>query len=181
MQMTEAMEIVIIALSMFGVGWLAVRLMTGFASSEYSKEARELRRIADLSLAEAARIANELLVSSDRIEVQPRLVPRAGYQALPVELSSLLSKYEKVRVLTPTGACLDSNVIGPSSIRPGYFRVGTVGGVAGGTFQGELAVSPSGDETIYELYEHEETDPTFGTYRSVHHWIIAMTREASVE
>ena len=34
-----------------------------------------------------------------------------------------------------------------------------------------------GEEAVMELYPDESVDPTFGKYRSIFHWVVAMAIE----
>jgi hypothetical protein len=163
------------AAAMFGVGWFGVRWLTRRGAAEYRREAEKLERIASVSTSEAAFQALPLLSDAAlfRSVESPSLDDRA-LQALAPELRKVLQRYETVESTAGSHASISRAAIAPSELDPGYLRIGSV--APGTDLQGEIGVHP-GEETIYELYPNELPDPTFGTYRSIYHWILATTEE----
>ena len=94
---------------------------------------------------------------------------------LAPELRKVLQRYETIEANTGSHAFVTRAVIASSALRPDFLRIGSV--AAGTDVEGEIVARPN-EETIYELYPNEPPDPTFGTYRSIYHWILAMAEEA---
>lgn len=95
-------------------------------------------------------------------------------RALAPELRKVLQRYETVESHAGSHALISRSAIASSELNPSYLRIGSV--APGTDVQGEIAVRP-GEEAIYELYPNELPDPTFGTYRSIYHWILATADE----
>jgi hypothetical protein len=167
--------LVIFAAVIFGVGWLGVRWLTRRGAAEYRRDAEKLERIASDSISEAALKALPLLADAALFRsVESSLADNGALQALAPELRKVLQRYELVESNAGSHASISRSAIGLSDLNPGYLRIGSV--APGTDVEGEIVVRP-GEETIYELYPNEPPDPTFGTYRSIYHWILATAEE----
>jgi len=169
--------IVMFAVLMFGVGWFGVRWLTRRGAEEYCREAEKLEKIASQSISEAAEKALPLLADAVLFRsVESSSGDDDSLQALAPELRKVFRRYEIVESNVGSQASVSRSAIGASALKSGFLRIGSV--ETGTDVQGEIAVRP-GEETIYELYSDEAPDPTFGTYRSIYHWILATAEEAA--
>ena len=174
--MSSAIWIVIFAAVMFGAGLLGVRWLTRRGAAELRREAEKLERIASEPINDAALKALALLSDGALLRsIESSYRGDDSLELLAPELRRILLRYETIEVNTGSHATVTRTAIAPSALQPGFLRIGSV--AAGTDVEGEIVVR-SGDETIYELYPNEPPDPTFGTYRSIYHWILAMAEEA---
>lgn len=169
------MAIGIFAALMFGLGWVVVRWLARRGAAEYRREATRLERIAAQSILEAASKALPLLQDDASFGiVESPAENDESLRTLAPELRKIVQRYERVESKAASQATISRSMIQSSALKQGFVQIGSVG--SGTDVAGEIAVR-TGEETIYELYPSEEPDPTFGTYRSVYHWIIAMSEE----
>ena len=161
---------------MFGIGWLAVRLLARRQAADYRRDAAKLERISALSLEEAASRAASLL-SDGRLFRVVEAPPDddAALQSLAPELRNIFRRYESIELVQVPWAHVARASLGPSVHQPGFLRIGDV--ASGTDVEGEIAVRP-GEEAIYEVHADEAPDPKLGTHRSIYHWLIATAQEA---
>ncbi|HYH10577.1 MAG TPA: hypothetical protein VEK11_26265 [Thermoanaerobaculia bacterium] len=172
-------QIVLFALGMFGIGWVAVRFLVRRGTAEYEHEREQITRIAAMSITEAALKATSLLSDTTRFRCAPSPPCEDSiFDRLPQEVERFFRTYESVESLTATHAILARSLIAPSAVAPGFLRIGTI--ESGTDVQGDLGVRGQ-EETIYELYPAEEPDPTFGMYKSIHHWILAAAGQSRLD
>ncbi len=157
-----------------GVGWLGVRWLTRKGAREYREEAEKLEGISTLSLHEASSRAALLLSDETLFRSIASLSESSMLNVLAPELRRVLERYESIEFLRGSGAVIARSSMRPSAIKSDFLQIGSV--ASGTDVEGEISVRP-GEEAIYELYANEPPDPTFGTYRSIHHWVLAMAEE----
>lgn len=164
--MTVPLLLVIVA---FAAGWMAVRWLTTSAQAERNVQRRSLEGIARLSIDEA----------KERAAAHMSLGGQSGTVVTTAEATAHLDLAPGIREVVEQfpnlelgEAAVGSRFVQPSATVPGMIRVGVV--APGSDVEAELCVRPH-DETIAEVFAGEEIDPIFGTYRSVYHWILAMT------
>jgi len=160
-----------IALVLWGlVAWLIRR-----GRAEYREAASALEVIGSLPLTEAERRAHVLLGDAGVFRcVESESVGGADLESLADGLKRLLRKYDRVETVAGPPLRLDRGLISASGSHPGYTVVGK--GMEGTDVEFALGVQHRG-ETLYELHPQEIPDPTFGTYRSVYHWVLAAGAE----
>lgn len=159
----------------FLLGFGLVRWLARKGAAEYEVEAKLLNRIASLSIQEAAEQATALL--ADGLHFRTSVSPPVGTNSLAglaPELRRIFERYGSIERLKGPHTYVDRSLIGPSAHGSGFIRIGVVADST--DLKGEISVKP-GQEVIYELYANEIPDPTFGTYASVYHWVIAMAAE----
>ena len=167
--------LVVFAAAMFGLGWFGIRWLTRRGTAEYRREAEKLDKIASDSISEAALKALPLLSDTALFRsVESSSAENGALHALAPELKKVLQRYETVESNAGSHSAISRSAIASSELNPGYLRIGSV--APGTDVEGEIVVRP-GEETIYELYPNELLDPTFGTYRSIYHWILATAEE----
>lgn len=176
LQVTAALWIAAFVGLMFVAGWLAVRWLTARGTAEYRRDAMKLETISSLSLQQAKASAIGLL-SDPRIFqcAESPIADERSLEGLAPEVRELLKRYATIELVKGPRAAVMRTSLGPSGRRPGFLRIGSI--AAATDVAGDLGVKP-GDETIYELYTDEAPDPTFGTYKSIYHWLLAMAEEA---
>lgn len=173
--MTALIGILLFVALSFGMGWLAVRWLASRGRVEYQQEAEKLNLLSSLPIESAAAEARKLLFDQRIFRVVESPAQREDLlDSLAPEVRALLQQYESIELLRGPGARVCRSTIGPSDHSQGMVRIGDVG--AGMDVAGEITVRP-GEETVYESYPGEPPDPTFGTYKSIHHWLIAMAQE----
>jgi hypothetical protein len=170
----ETVVIVLLAAVALGAGWLAVRALTRKADAEFDREADRLRLLAELPIAEAAERARAILREGHRV-AGSEAPDATSLPDMAPEVRALFLKYEIIRSVPDGDIVIDRALAGPSTLKPGYVRIGRV--ASGTDAEGELCVRPGGEE-VFEIYGGEEPDPVYGTYRSVHHLIVAVAGEA---
>ena len=159
------------------IGWLVVRWLTARGSAEYRQRAQKLTQISSLSLQEAAARPISLLSDGQFLRyVESPIAESGSLEALAPELRKLLGRYDSIELVKEPHASITRSSLGPSLHKPGFLRIGSV--APDTDVEAELGVRP-GEETIYELYADEAPDPTFGTYKSIHHWLLAMAEEVT--
>jgi hypothetical protein len=168
--------VVVFACLMVGVGWWLVKWLAARGAAEYRQRAEKLEQIALLPLQEAASRALLLLADTQRFRApEGSAAGDRALQGLAPEIAKVFRQYEVIELVKGPHAAVGRSSIAPSALKPGFLRIGTV---AGGTdAEGELSVRPD-EETIFEFHPSEPPDATFGTYRSIYHWVLAMAAEA---
>ncbi len=175
MLLERAFYMIAFAILMFGLGLLGVRLLVRRGKSELRREARRLGDISSLSLSEASVLAIAKLSDANVFEVtEAHDQPNSGLDRLSPELQVVFRRFGAIEAKNPARTTLSRSDIDHTAVSPGYLRIGSIG--KGTDFEGEIVVRP-GEEAIYELYRGEQPDPTFGTYKSVYHWILAVSAE----
>lgn len=178
MPLDPLLALCIFVILMFGVGWLAVRLLIRKGAAEYRRDAENLARISSLSVRDAATEAWPLLSESDMFQItQATSRGEVDLNIFAPELRSVLQRYELLQSTMGSRAQIGRAFITPSTLKEGFVRIGLV--AEGTDVAGEISVRPA-DETIYELYPNESPDPVFGIYRSIYHWILAMAEERNL-
>jgi hypothetical protein len=158
--------------AMLAAGWGVVRWLTELGAREYRQEAEKLGQINSLPDPAAATRATILLQDASIFrQLQVSDADNEFVQALAPELRGFLQRYGRIEVLRGPEASVCRSWTGPSVHKEGFLRIGVCRG------DGEIAVRPD-EEAIYELYSNDEIDATFGTYKSVYHWALAMAMEA---
>jgi hypothetical protein len=177
MPVERVFYIITFAFVMFGLGWFGVRLLVRRGRSELRREARRLGDISSLSISEASVLALAKLSDRSLFEVaETHDYPNSGLERLSPELRSVFRRFEAIAAKNPARTTISRSDTDYPAASPGYVRIGSIG--RGTDFEGEIVVRP-GEEAIYELYRGEQPDPTFGTYKSVYHWILAVSNEVS--
>jgi hypothetical protein len=177
MLLEKASLIIVFALVMLSLGWFGTRLFVRRGRAELRREARRLSDISSLSISEASALALPKL--SDRslfIVSDAHNRPDGELEPLSFELRRVFLRFETIKAKNPARTTISRVEIGRSTTSRSYLRIGTVG--TDTDLEGEIVVRP-GEEAIYELYPGEQPDPEFGTYRSVYHWILAVSEEAT--
>jgi hypothetical protein len=174
-QVNANLWVVAFAGLMFGVGWLVVRWLMARGRAEYRQQAEKLERISSLSLHDAAAHAMSLLSHGQFVRyLESPIADSGSLKALAPELRKLLGRYNRIELVQEPHASITRSSLGPSANKPGFLRIGYMSPAT--DVEAELGVRP-GEETIYVLYADEAPDPTFGSYRSIHHWLLAMAEE----
>jgi hypothetical protein len=91
-----------------------------------------------------------------------------------LSLRGLFQQFESIEMLKGAGAKLQRSLIGPAEHGNGFLRIGNVAEAS--DVEGEVAVKLAA-ETVYVLHPGEPPDAVLGTYKSVHHWLIAIVQE----
>ena len=173
--MNNPFSLIVFAILMFAVGWLIVRLLTARGAAEYRREAEKLQRTSQLSARDAAARAALLLADGELFHcIESSLNDTATLEGLAPEIASLFARYETIELLKAPWAIVSRSEIGYSAQKQGFLRIGSIS--VGTDVEGEIAVR-RGEEAIYELHPNEAPDPTFGTHRSIYHWIVAVAEE----
>jgi hypothetical protein len=141
---------------------------------EYQEKANVLRNIAAMSFDEAAPTAQQLLRNPQHFRCVEAPRGDKSLESFAPRLRQILERYAEVAAVGDPGTSVQRAAIAPAVHAAGFVRIGWVN--AGIDTEGELAVR-AGEETIYELHPGEPGDSTFGTYRSIYHWIIAAASE----
>ena len=169
--MNELLIAVVIALAMWGlVSWLIRR-----GRVEYQTQAAVLERISALSIQEAERRALALLNDEKLFRcVEASIAASTSVMPLAEGVQRLFARYASVETVGGPKALIDRDLIKPSALRPEFICIGR--GMEGTDVEFELGVRAR-QEPVYEIYSGESPDPTFGTYSSVYHWIVAVANE----
>ncbi len=166
---------VLIFVAIVALIWVTVAWLIRKGRSEHQAEAAVLTEINDIPIEEAERRALVLLKDKRSFRCVESPVLR-GEQLEPLAegLRKLFQRYETIESLGGS-LMLDRKSIGTSSIYPEFTAIGR--GMMGSDSEFELGVRGSADP-VYEVYPNESIDPTFGTYSSVYHWVLAAARES---
>jgi hypothetical protein len=169
------MPLILIAPAIALVLWGLVAWLIRKGRAEYRQAATALEAIGSLPLAEAEQRAYVLLGDVGVFRcVESASVDVGDLESLPDGLRRLLRRYGRVETVAGPPMRLDRGLISASGSYPGYITVGK--GLEATDVEFALGVQPGG-ETLYELHPNEAPDPTFGTYRSVYHWLLAAATE----
>lgn len=151
---------------------LADLLLKWKYASTPSDQAEEQRRqmILDLPTQEAKRKADALLADSAKFRVvqeNPSTEDSARIAPLGANLREFFSKYRKVEVIYGD-ARLDRDAIGPSSVNPGFIKIGD-------DVEFTEIVTKPGDDRVHEFGagepdEGDETPP----FPTIYHWIVDL-------
>lgn len=159
--------------------WLLVAWLIRKGQDEYSLYASKLAGINALSLDEAKDRAENLLRDEMFFKcLESGAVNEEIFSSFPVGLRQIMQRYKVIESVSGPEVRLDRRLIGDSVNHPGYTVIGI--GMEGSDTEFEISVSPPG-EAIYECYQGESIDATFGTYTSIFHWIIATAGEAGAK
>lgn len=162
----------LIAATIWGlVAWLIKK-----GRSEYKAVAETLGAISALSIPEAERRALTQLADTRVFRcIEALAPPSAALEPLASGLKRLFSRYERIETILGPATILDGSLVAPSHGHPGFLVVGV--GMEGSDVQFQIGTQ-AGEEAVYELHIGEPPDPTYGTYRSVYHWLVAVSTEA---
>ncbi|HQR72822.1 MAG TPA: hypothetical protein PLE54_19660 [Burkholderiaceae bacterium] len=169
------MSWLLLAVSIPAVIWIVLFVTVRRGKSEYAKSAKHLRRVANLSLAEAKDLALVLLGDSRYFKTELATSREIGTVGLAREARDLLARYDRIESARGPNVRIAWSDFGPAASNQRYTRIGR--GMEGSDVEFELCMLAD-EEPLYELYPGEEPDPVFGTYQSVYHWIVAVADEA---
>jgi len=159
------------------VVWILLRWLTRMAKIEYAASARELKTLAALSIEEARLRGQELLDRGDVFRcVEAPVDPSTLPERLGSQLRGLLSRYQSIETATGPSTCIDRSRLALSLVRDGLLPIGV--GMEGTDVEYEVAARADTDE-IVELHPGEGPDPTFGTYPTIYHWVLAVAKEVA--
>ena len=160
--------------AVLAVGMLALQWLMSRAAAEYRQAAERTARISSLSMQEAEAKARALLADSTVFRVVASPVrDEAVLAGLAPEVRKLLQQYESIELLKEPGARLERSMIGPSTLRKGFLRIGATAEAS--DVEGEIAVKPR-SEKIYELHAAETPDPADAS-KTVYHWLVEVEDE----
>ena len=143
--------------------------------AQYNGQANYMRNINDLPINIAEKQALSILTRQDifRCTQQPISDSRQLVE-LADRLAFLLERYDSIESVAEPNVRIARSILHRSIAHPQYIVIGK--GFEGTDLAFEIGVLPR-KEAIYELYSNEPTDPTFGTYRSVFHFLLANSPE----
>jgi len=166
---------ILIFVAIVALIWISAAWLIRKGRSEHQAVAAVLAEINDIPIEEAERQALVLLNDRRQFQcVESAVLRGEGLEPLADGMRKLFQRYETIESLDGS-VMLDRKSIGASSITPEFTVVGR--GMMGSDSEFELGVRGSA-EPVYEIYSNESVDPTFGTYSSVYHWVLAVAREA---
>ncbi len=170
--MTALVPILILGGAALALGYLAMRWWGARAGVEYRREADRLTRVGALTVPEAASKLTEVLSNPQIFRtVESHVGDSSSLALLSPDVRRLFERYERIELVKVPYAVLDRSAVGPATHHERFVRIGFV--EPGTDVEGEIAVLP-GDARAYELHPTEPPDPTFGTFKSVYHWLLAV-------
>jgi hypothetical protein len=126
-------------------------------------------------LEDARQKAKELLDRGDIFKcVYAPVADSSLPEQLARELRAVLSRYQTIETAAGPSTAIDRSRVWSPAPRAGFLSIGT--GMSGTDVEYEIATR-TGREEIVELHPGENPDPTFGTYPSIHHWLLAVAGE----
>jgi len=171
------MQQFVILVAIVSAIWLLIWWLIRRGRAEYRLQATALEDIAALSFEEAESRALALLSDENLFRCVEASSKESDLLApLADGLRRLFERFACVESVRGSRARLARNLIGTSSVQSAFLRIGR--GMEGTDSEFEIGVRTK-QESIYELYPNESPDPTFGTYRSVYHWILATASEGA--
>lgn len=173
--MSALIGLLAVAAAVFVCAWILVSWLTRGAKLEYDGRAKDLEMLARIPLDEARMKAEALLERADLFRCLASPVSASSLPAhVAPELRTVLSQYQAIETAAGPSTGLDRSRLQSAEPMNGLLFIGT--GMKGTDVQYEIAIRP-GREDIVELHPGEEPDPTFGSYPSIHHWLLALAAE----
>jgi hypothetical protein len=155
--------------------WVLVRWLVTKGRAEYDLTAARLTQLRSIPNAEAARRAEALLVQGEVFRyVTANARPPNHRDSFAPLLGEFLGRYQSVETTSGQLTRVGHSDVGESKVKDGFVSIGR--GMEATDVEYEIAVLP-GKEEVFELHPGEEPDPVYGTYSTIHHWVLAVADE----
>ena len=161
---------------LMGGYFLVVRLIGTWAKSDklYKQVSEEIRLIGRMPTSDAKRDALALLSDQTKFTVIGAVTSAQVSQPLGKELREFFDRFESVTALRGE-TTLSRNAVAPSSLRSGFFRLGTDSEFA------EIVARPE-EDSVFLIDGTESNDPPpQNGYPSIYHFLLAYYGDSSPE